>query len=554
MRLFRKALGLFLSLLLAASVFIMPVSAYAEESDKLIKGTFTMETFDGYDPGELDYYFSDDYFSGSGSTINPHLRTMSAALVFTAQGTSDVPEETFGTILRNIGFSDLETYDMDHTAMDSMGVVLARKTIGEKDVIAVVLRGDQYEVEMAANLIAGAEGDIRAFADAEALVESRVSAYLDKYSISQAKYWVVGYSRSGAVANLFGRALNRDLTGFCTTGDDIYVYAFEAALGSADNPAYDNIHNIIDLRDTITYVYPALWSMYGCGVPDYIGNTDETITLKSFSFLSETHSEDIGEIKTVDFINDFVDYIANSISRETYYDQLQTPASQVAEIYFSLSKEESLVFIEYFREVFSELMNDDNLITILLGALLDPYSENSAQSVVNLITKYMDQVSETYGKPVSDEDYNTIKAALLPVVSVLLPIAYQDLMSTYTLGDSQYPTSAPLYHILTFVGNLNTLFMHHYNYNVFNELTALDSYYQKRAEIILGDADGDGEVSILDATYIQRKMANIPTKGFVEEAADADENGDVEVPDATMIQRWLAHFAANENIGKPIAY
>jgi len=71
--------------------------------------------------------------------------------------------------------------------------------------------------------------------------------------------------------------------------------------------------------------------------------------------------------------------------------------------------------------------------------------------------------------------------------------------------------------------------------------------------IILGDVDGDGVVSILDATAIQRHLASIPTYSYIEAAADTDEDGSVSILDATMIQRWLANLQSNNNIGKPIA-
>ena len=71
--------------------------------------------------------------------------------------------------------------------------------------------------------------------------------------------------------------------------------------------------------------------------------------------------------------------------------------------------------------------------------------------------------------------------------------------------------------------------------------------------IILGDADGDGDVTIFDATAIQRFLAELSTGSFNEAAADADGDGDVTIFDATAIQRFLAQLSSNENIGKPIA-
>ena len=70
---------------------------------------------------------------------------------------------------------------------------------------------------------------------------------------------------------------------------------------------------------------------------------------------------------------------------------------------------------------------------------------------------------------------------------------------------------------------------------------------------ILGDVDGDGEVTIIDATCIQRKLASIPTATFIEAVADADGDGELTIIDATVIQRHLAQLSAPEGIGKPIS-
>ena len=59
-------------------------------------------------------------------------------------------------------------------------------------------------------------------------------------------------------------------------------------------------------------------------------------------------------------------------------------------------------------------------------------------------------------------------------------------------------------------------------------------------KILLGDADGDGEVTIIDATMIQRVLAGIPGAVVNEVAADVDGDGEVTIIDATLIQRYLA--------------
>lgn len=70
---------------------------------------------------------------------------------------------------------------------------------------------------------------------------------------------------------------------------------------------------------------------------------------------------------------------------------------------------------------------------------------------------------------------------------------------------------------------------------------------------LLGDVDGDGAVTIIDATYIQRKLAGLPNQnGFVDKASDTDGDEGLSILDATFIQRWLAGLPSNDNIGKTI--
>lgn len=71
--------------------------------------------------------------------------------------------------------------------------------------------------------------------------------------------------------------------------------------------------------------------------------------------------------------------------------------------------------------------------------------------------------------------------------------------------------------------------------------------------IILGDADGDGDVTVIDATVIQRNIAGIPVNSFNKKAADVDSDDDVTIVDVTWIQRWLASIYCPYPIGQPIS-
>ena len=59
-----------------------------------------------------------------------------------------------------------------------------------------------------------------------------------------------------------------------------------------------------------------------------------------------------------------------------------------------------------------------------------------------------------------------------------------------------------------------------------------------------GDADGDEEISIIDATTIQRLLAGIieDYEGMIAIRGDSDCDNELSILDATMIQRYLAGF------------
>ena len=59
-------------------------------------------------------------------------------------------------------------------------------------------------------------------------------------------------------------------------------------------------------------------------------------------------------------------------------------------------------------------------------------------------------------------------------------------------------------------------------------------------EVLLGDANGDRSVDIVDATYIQRYLISIVSKyDIVSVAADYDKDEEITILDATKIQRAL---------------
>lgn len=79
-----------------------------------------------------------------------------------------------------------------------------------------------------------------------------------------------------------------------------------------------------------------------------------------------------------------------------------------------------------------------------------------------------------------------------------------------------------------------------------------EDYIGYEPEYILGDADKDGVVSVMDATAIQKYKASLITEDKIDlKAADADGDSIVTVLDATRIQKYKAKIC---NIDGSVPY
>ncbi len=78
-------------------------------------------------------------------------------------------------------------------------------------------------------------------------------------------------------------------------------------------------------------------------------------------------------------------------------------------------------------------------------------------------------------------------------------------------------------------------------YGLYDVLLFKSVTYRGEKELVrLGDVDNDGDLTVFDATGIQRELVGIGSTEYIEDCADYDHDGDVSVLDATAIQRKLA--------------
>ncbi|WP_026515870.1 YDG domain-containing protein [Butyrivibrio sp. MC2021] len=190
-------------------------------------------------------------------------------------------------LLKKIGFTNL--YHNDWFTVkpekDSIGVIIGEKEIsfgGNDNYVlrAVAVRGAGYESEWASNLTIGlsSEGHV-GFNDAAKKAFAEVKKYHNSHPVEEGvkvKYWVVGYSRAGATANLLSGLITDNAAELGTSKRNVYGYTFEAPQGaqrqgneSTLQLKYRNIHNIINQLDLVPKVSPWQFGHQRLGI-DYI--------------------------------------------------------------------------------------------------------------------------------------------------------------------------------------------------------------------------------------------------------------------------------------------
>lgn len=228
-----------------------------------------------------DFYYDDSYFLDSAYTYNPHLSTMSLCLELsvwpsTYVGNNYADSKTSinaQNLFNDIGFVDFETnpkYSQTPES-NSIGVGVAHKklTIGNEDItiIAVAVRGGGYKKEWEGNFNVGASGEHTGFALAKDQVLDFIRTYINSHDdiTGKIKFWVTGYSRGAATANLTAAALDNGISysGCSYSAGDVYAYTFETPAGAMSpgcrNSLYNNIFNIINPNDVVPKVAPQAW-------------------------------------------------------------------------------------------------------------------------------------------------------------------------------------------------------------------------------------------------------------------------------------------------------
>ena len=195
------------------------------------------------------------------------------------------------SFLDQCGFQDIKPSDTYYVAptQDSIAYTLANKeiTVWNEDtqqnetytLVACGIRGAGYGPEWVSNVTVGdssnpsKDGRHKGFDDSAKQVVAGIRQYIaDKNISGNVKYWVSGFSRSAAVANLTAGYLTDSAEEFGTQQKDIYGYTYECpqcADIDENALAYKNIHNIVNPMDLVPRVSPSEFDHQRLGV-DYL--------------------------------------------------------------------------------------------------------------------------------------------------------------------------------------------------------------------------------------------------------------------------------------------
>lgn len=261
------------------------------------------------------YFYSDGYFFDDPKIYNTHLATfgMNLAMASADSNIGSHSDYTFKfdnvkSMLRGMGCAEEDIYISPSYIVkptdSSIGVAIGKKTIkrngDEYTLVPIAIRSYGYEKEWASNMTIDSDntkGETNAehsgFRDARTKVMNALNSYISTYGLEsqlnqgRVKFFLVGFSRGSATANLTSKALV-DTYGelsdkYKDHPNQVYGYCYAVPSGATDTcdlsltknrKAYYCIHNIINKVDLTPMVAPKEMGFKRYGVDHFVPGSD----------------------------------------------------------------------------------------------------------------------------------------------------------------------------------------------------------------------------------------------------------------------------------------
>ncbi|MCR4709426.1 MAG: chitobiase/beta-hexosaminidase C-terminal domain-containing protein [Clostridiales bacterium] len=429
----------------------------------------------------VNFYYSDGFFDADPFEYNEHLTTASLSMAMAAcylneGGTGSAVDYSYKhsagrQFMSDIGCEDESIYVSDlntkRPGSDTMGVTIASKEIetadGKITLIPIAVRSIGYEAEWASNFTLG-EGDIRdgeakGFSDAAEIVINELNTYIDKYGLEEkakngeAAFWVVGYSRGGATANLTAKRIREKYQ-----NSKLFAYTFATPKGGSNNATklddeeYFCIHNIINAADLIPHVGMGYMGFVRYGVDHFVPGSEAGEVQRIETDIKENASGTYNKLSKAITYRDNEPYKTNSkeyiaLRDSKMLDQLKVVDSgMIWDDYFYpayiTTEITDLVFgSDYIKEVgrYGDYTAED-LMDIFMGALEEYIVPSRDDYALNPV-KFGDTTYDTYQKALRDvlcivfgtESDTTAKMMdkLDKIMYVVMNFSWSDLFGIY---------------------------------------------------------------------------------------------------------------------------
>lgn len=514
--------------------------------------------FDALDETDTINY-SDTYFDEPSPGDHPKLRAVSYALALAgyenqADGyPSDpsTPNPKLYNLLDQLGFSDPESWDISSEADGhSMGTTIAHKTLANgQELIVVAPRNYNYMTEWLSNFNVGTTGDHAGFSESATRITERYNQYITAHNLSNYKTWAVGYSRGGAVIDLFGKAVNANLADYQMSPDDFYVYTFGAPRASTVATNYANIHDVKDGNDLLLgYVFPELWGFYNTGTYEEIHPADLNIATSvvniadltnpatAINILSDNDglTEEVATVNGRDFMDDWLTFVnKNGLTREYFDSKVKAPLSELMKMYQTRHLDEQSVFTDFLSDIknglpymvainaFMDLATGgyggdieealsnfppyQELVRIINGTATDADVDDFVARLTNYVGQYSDYQAMLGGDPpISPEELETIRTNLSLLVKALAPLIIADAKYTQETFGEDYS----LYYTYSLIKNAEALVIGHIPESIMPILKSLIPT-DEESDIKVPNTGIEGGLESIGAA--------IPSNGIVDE-------------------------------------
>ena len=291
---------------------------------------------------------------------------------------------------------------------------------------------------------------------------------------------------------------------------------------------------------------------------------------------------------------DTVNFLSENLTREKYSGKFENTLSMLINVYFNgtpdAMKKMLAAAAKSLVSSSGGIMSNPRLRHIVveevIGGIMQHNSDAMYRQLADELVILLQELAPAEKLSVSEEEYQAVLDSVYPLLRFLGPVLIKNYLSikgadsdevlpegyddpdydpqtadpkilTYDQvaqaqqnqsGDTDVDSSQlrscselNLYHIGTLAVNFPALIEQHYPQTDLALITALDPFYREDGVTLFGDADGDGTITINDATLIQEAAIGLVV--FTDRQkmlSDVNDDGRVSVLDVTCVQKYIA--------------